>query len=422
MNRFMLGIILLFPLLAFGQVEVVEVESEGTGPTLAIAINEALMLAVEQHQGKKVGRASIMADTDLKIQASFGDNYFQSPTYMDLVYSKSSGAVSGYEILSKTEDEPGVWSVTLKAKLSRYQPDPSTKRTRIAVLDPRSDVGSYAISGRSIPASQIADALNQRLTNRLTQANKFAVLDRKFDSDASAERAMLQSGDAPLVETSRLGQQLGADYLLVSKVTNFRYSETMHETRATGRKYSTYGGKAALDYRLVNPATQQILSSDTVTTQLSPESSMTTSEVVSYLSDGLAAKVVDRVVNQIYPIMLLSSANGNLVFSQGQGQLSPGDRFKLYSYGDELIDPYTNESLGRTEQYRGIVEIVRVAPNFSYGRPADAGLEGSINLDVEQYVLRERIDLLNPGVESDQEIQELIEAKKKKKKSKEEEW
>jgi len=52
-----------------------------------------------------------------------------------------------------------------------------------------------------------------------------------------------------------------------------------------------------------------------------------------------------------------------------QEQANIGDRYEVYSVGEELIDPDTGESLGAIEERLGMIEIVRVKPKYAEAEP-----------------------------------------------------
>jgi curli biogenesis system outer membrane secretion channel CsgG len=370
--------------------ESVSVTAEGRGTTVAIAINDALMQCVEQVQGKRVDRVSIMADTDLKVQAGFGDNYFESPTYMDLVYSKSGGLVSGYKILSKQQLDNEDWEVKVEAQITKYVNDKSADRQRIALMPLRTEKSYFWISGRKVAAAEVVTGINQYLTSDLTQTEKFAVLDRQYLAESSIEKSLLTEDNAPIEELARLGQHLGADYILVGRIADFGYSVSEKTTRATGRKYRAGYGKAVVDYKLINSSTQQVHASDTVNANFSDQGGSAKIDAIMKLGKSLAADVSDQIQDQVFPIMLVAINQGEYVFGQGGSALKTGDNYNLYKFGNEIIDPYTNESLGRTESLVGVVEITRVTSKISYGRPVQLKEEVSENFLPKTYVLREK--------------------------------
>ena len=57
--------------------------------------------------------------------------------------------------------------------------------------------------------------------------------------------------------------------------------------------------------------------------------------------------------------------------NMGGEKIARGQRFSVYSLGEELIDPYTGESLGAEEEEIGVIEIVDVKPKFSTARMID---------------------------------------------------
>lgn len=370
--------------------DTISVIAEGRGTTVAIAINEALMQSVDQVQGKQVDRVSIMADTDLKIQASFGDNYFESPTYLDLVYSKSGGLIRGYKILSKQQLAEGIWEVKVEAQITKYVKDKAADRQRIAVMPMRTESQYFWISGRKVAAAEVVTGINQYLTSDLSQTRKFAVLDRQYLAESTDEQSLLSEGNAPIEELARLGQHLGADYILVGRIADFGYSISEKTTRATGRKYNVGSGKAVIDYKLINSSTQQVRASDTVKSSFSDQGGSAKIDAILKLGKAMAADISDQIHNQVFPVMLVAVNGDEYIFGQGGSALKAGDNYNLYKFGDEILDPYTNESLGQAESLVGVVEITRVTSNISYGKPVQLSEKVAEKFAPKAYVLREK--------------------------------
>jgi len=376
------------------------VTAEGRGTTIAIAINEALMQSVDQVQGKRVDRVSIMAETDLKIQAGFGDNYFESPTYMDLVYSKSGGLISSYKILSKQQVDEDTWQVRVEAQITKYAREEAADRQRIAVMPMRTESEYFWISGRKVAAEEVVTGINQYLTSDLSQTQKFAVLDRQYLAESSAEKSLLTEGNAPIEELARLGQHLGADYILVGRIADFGYSISEKTTKATGRKYNVGYAKAVIDYKLISAATQQVRASDTVTASFSDQGGSAKIDAILKLGKPLAADISDQIHNQVFPIMLVAVNGDEYVFGQGGSALKAGDNYNLYKLGGEILDPYTNESLGQSESLVGAVTITRVTSKISYGKAAQFNEQIADNFAPKAYVLREKTPVTQKKISS----------------------
>ena len=78
------------------------------------------------------------------------------------------------------------------------------------------------------------------------------------------------------------------------------------------------------------------------------------------------------IVNAIYPITVIHYQNNTLFLNRGAGGgVKLGDELQLFSVGEDLIDPDTNEKLGRAEFLIGNVKIIQVKPKSSTAQPID---------------------------------------------------
>ncbi|WP_377710142.1 CsgG/HfaB family protein [Paraburkholderia denitrificans] len=75
------------------------VEVTATGSTLQVAVNNAIRLAIEQVNGKRIDAASLQVATN----ASGGAADVSSPAYAEMIASATSGAVSHFQILSQKQ-------------------------------------------------------------------------------------------------------------------------------------------------------------------------------------------------------------------------------------------------------------------------------------------------------------------------------
>ncbi|MGF6609352.1 curli biogenesis system outer membrane secretion channel CsgG [Paraburkholderia sp. WSM4175] len=83
----------------FGGVTTQHVEVTATGPTQEAAVNNAIRLAIEQTNGKRIDSASVQVNTG----SSGKGTEVSSPAYAELVASATSGAVSHFQILSQRQ-------------------------------------------------------------------------------------------------------------------------------------------------------------------------------------------------------------------------------------------------------------------------------------------------------------------------------
>jgi hypothetical protein len=66
------------------------------------------------------------------------------------------------------------------------------------------------------------------------------------------------------------------------------------------------------------------------------------------------------IINAIYPIAILAVNTNTVTLGSGGDEIKVGQRYTVMGLGKNLIDPYTNESLGKEEIPLGEIEITDV--------------------------------------------------------------
>ena len=94
------------------------------------------------------------------------------------------------------------------------------------------------------------------------------------------------------------------------------------------------------------------------------------------MAKQVAAEMADQLVDTVFP-MLVIQTSGKLVFiNRGKGSgLTVGGILEIYRPGELLIDPYSKQVLGSTEELIGQVKITRINPKFTIGQIVQKGLK-----------------------------------------------
>ncbi len=384
----------------------VEVDSEGTGPSAQAAINQALANALAQEGGTDVAAATVTASLDVQTTArpaaagvqagSAGQPDFapvalrQAPTARPinagasgawsagLVAGESGGHVLRFQVLRTEPMLGGGFHAKVHAVLAIYRRNEEAGggRKRLAL-------GHFISDG----GGGLAQALYDQLVIDLTQTRRFAVLDRADSEDYAREIAFVQSNDAAPAERARAGQSLGADFILTGRLRTVaaRVTGTVAHTEQqtielTGEivSHTTPGtrhaiaGAANAEVELIEVATRQVLFADRCA-------------VVGTQVDALAQRITAALLDAIYPPRLIKADDPNdLVINEGSGTVRSGQRFRIMAEGGELFDPYSHESLGKSEHLAGVLEVGDVGPRTSHGRL----VSGSLPADGTGLVLR----------------------------------
>ncbi|MFH1371257.1 MAG: CsgG/HfaB family protein [Planctomycetota bacterium] len=359
---------------------------KGQGPTKDEAIKNGLFQAVAQAKGVKVGSGdysfgyrSASADinrTGTGKQVAFDAVSVQ--TAGTLQTTDIAGLVKTYEIIDEKKLDDGSYQVTLKVWVLDHLPVDKSARLRVAVMPIRTNWGSYIFAGLVMPADHLSDRLAQKLTTMLTQTNKFAVLDRQHISEYLHEQNVLFYS-APIEEQARIGEALGADFLLVGTVTEAGLRIERTATDAIANVTSTeYDADFAFDYSLIVAPSRQVKFSDTVRLHLETDevkklvkkwepSELDYDEIADNLLAKAATEVVNKLSDRLYPPRIASIAtDGSVIIDQGGDRFVTGTLLDVFKPDKQITDSDTKESLGQTEILVATVRIDKVAPNMSY--------------------------------------------------------
>jgi hypothetical protein len=196
-------------------------------------------------------------------------------------------------------------------------------------------------------ASQFAHNWMSATEEGLVQSRRFAMLDRSFTEATNNELSQYTNGQFSNAELARLGQKAGTDYLVTGELRTYAINDKSFVNPLTGDKVPRSSTSTEISLRIIDVATSQV-------------------KFAKSYGDSKAA-IID-VINAIYPMAIVSVSDGAVVIGAGGDQIKVGDKFRVISLGQELKDPYTNESLGRQETAVGEIEITDVESKMSQAR------------------------------------------------------
>jgi curli biogenesis system outer membrane secretion channel CsgG len=370
-------------------------QTKGQGVTRDQAIQSALYQAVAQAKGIAVssGRydfgfqsAGVGFDTqDMGRSISFDSVSVQAGGSTRL--TDIAGWVKTYEVIDEQKINDKNYEVTIKAWVYDYEDPEQTNRLKLAVMPIQTLYDSYSF-GSYVPSGvEMSLKLSQQLSAMLTQTNKFAVLDREYINEFAQNRNILISEDSPIEEKVRLGEVLGADYMIVGTISNARLQIKERLSRAIGRPIREYEVDYVFDYRLIVAPTRQVKLADTVNIALEEDQvkelvkewepeDLDYREMVDNLTARAAKQVVDSIIDRLYPIRIASkNIIGQIVINQGGKRISKGDILDVVVQGEEIFDFDTKESLGQPESQIATIKIEKVTPTISYASLIKGDLE-----------------------------------------------
>ena len=360
-----------------GSIERVAVKATGQGPTVQVAVDQAIRLAYEQVNGKAFEAATVSVDAGFKGQ--FGDSSIEasSSAYADVIVTQTQGAVSDFRLLSQSESD-GVVSVQIEASVEQFVKPESAGQLRVAFAPLRTDRSSFSVGGKSVSSADIAQQVTDTLSQAVLKSRRATVLDREFDADLQRELGRIDASNWQNSDRLRLGQQLAADFLVVGRLDRFDYTKHTRKLRSSDREIVSYSGGASLLVRVINVATGQVQISETFNVEL-PETkptslgqSINVDKIVTDLVAGISAPASRQVTLSLFPITIVDVDGEDVVLSQGGDLVEEGQLYEVVLRGKEIKDPQTGGVIGRIEKPCCTILVTTVTPEMSYGIVTDS--------------------------------------------------
>lgn len=368
------------------------VEAEGRGSSFNLAIYDALDEAIGRINGRSLETKQQIETIKKSTTHNHNSDYFLSKDFQKSVNTATKGIVDSYDVISKKQRDDGLYSVTLSVTVVKYV-SKNNNRKRIAVFPMRIGQGRFLIDGAPVNRDRIQRIMTQSLVSTLVQSRKFNVLDREYIAETVGEQSLALSSNVPVEEAARLGQELVADYIMVGTIEDLGYTEQKIKMQSSGRELTSRQGYVEFALRLVDVATRQIVYSDFVRLRVTGFDSIALSEGVDASIALIAANQVGRkIIDTIYPLVIVSVRGKSLTLGQGGSQIKEGDQFEIFKYGNRLTDPYTKEFLGREEIKVGSLEITRVNPKQSYAKLLESSLDIEKEFEPKKFICRVILD------------------------------
>ena len=211
------------------------------------------------------------------------------------------------------------------------------------------------------------------LETQMVKVGRFKIMERNRLDEILAEQGLQgEFSDAGTV------MKIGAvDYLVYGSITKFgtKKKEIATKSFATVKLIAEFG----IDLKVVDATNGEIRRAETIEVSLETGTGMATKGIQTgdALADPLAdvqrraAKQAAAVISEsIFPIEVITfREDSNLkccaYLNYGSALLSIGDRLKVVSLGEALIDETTGLDLGSTEKTIGVVEVTEALDKFS---------------------------------------------------------
>ncbi|MBI3368646.1 MAG: hypothetical protein HY021_09470 [Burkholderiales bacterium] len=358
-----------------GKLATEKVTANGYGSSASEAVAEAMRLAILQVNGASVDVATVNAKLGIDVTLNQTSASMRADVFGDAVRQRSGGVVQNFRVTELSEPllPKGKFKATIEANIAKFNAPASLNKVKVVVAPLRFDKPTLPMGDRAVPVGEVGAELRQRIVDALVNTGRFAVLDREFSPELQQELDMIAGGESPRAEMAKLSQAVSADLLWIGKINTLAYNRHARQLRTSDRELVSYSGGWSISQKLVNVATRQVVTSETLrgdapsTGPTTLGTGVDTRKILDFLTRELVDQVVATILNRTFPITVVAMEGPNVVLSQGGQAMRPGARYAMVVMGTELKDPQTGQSLGRMESPCCMLVIDRVTPHLSYG-------------------------------------------------------
>lgn len=267
-------------------------EATGSGPTQQQAIAEALLIAAQSVNGTSVSSRTGLAEEVNMVVSNNHWSYQGKSSPVFSVETQGTNAINRFQVLSVSGSGKN-YRAKVRAYVSKFQSSVADQHLRRIAVMPFQFAYSKTklVDGNDADdfVTEVADLIGTQLAN----SRQLSLVSRDYIDEMASENDFLRWDGAP-AEMARIGQKVGADYILVGRI---------NEAKAVqGRSF--YGAVPAeqqairLNWRVIEVNTGKVAAAGTVNQQqrqslgdLIHSSQSTTS------SDLLAQQVSNEVLS-----------------------------------------------------------------------------------------------------------------------------
>jgi hypothetical protein len=388
MRYLLLTLLLAFASWSQGAEKEVTVNASGFGETPRDATAQALVEASRQALGVNVTLdPTFRKQVGEWIISQNGNSTLARGNWSSRPEAKlpTLASLRGYRVLDTVKIEDSLWRADVEARVLTLDQGERANLSTLVVA-PFATSSATFHPGRDVPAAEVRARLQQELVSTTTAGGKLRVLDREFDQ-ATAEEQAVAAGSINPEEQVKRGQALGADFLLVGTINEFRLGEK--NQKFYGITFNTLEPRVSIDYRLIKPATREVLAAGTFNDRKLPETlkqafkdeeidpERDPESIDRILYPRVARGLTEEVMGTLFPMRILSVRDGKTVhINAGSGRLQEGDLLSVHEISKTVQDPDTNMSIRVRSPVLATVRVVQTQPQYTTAEVVTGSVRG----------------------------------------------
>lgn len=220
---------------------------------------------------------------------------------------------------------------------------------------------------------QVLETLDTTLSYQVSTSGKFEVVARK-DSLRSLlnEQEFDASGNVDPATAAQICKLAGAQYVVITTITDFAMGQENVEFKGIGVSANRESVRVSCMMQIYDATTGKLIESAPFRgreVNASGQGNQTDEGItLTRITDRLAADILNRVVDDIYPAKVVDKLGTQVTINRGDNTgIAVGQTWIVYGLGNEIVDPDTGKKLGRNEAEVGKIKISRITPKLAYG-------------------------------------------------------
>lgn len=248
------------------------------------------------------------------------------------------------------------------------------KRIAVFSFDDKTDHRWHWWTGQPV-----GEGMADMLVTSLVKTGKYVVIERQEMEQLLKEQALGMSGVVTPESAAQVGKVLGVELAVFGAVTEFGYSESdvggALKSRGLGLGVKTTKATVAVDVRLVNTSTAEIVQAENVRKEEAKKGISIDTQKFDFdnrdkFDESIVGKATRQAIDAIVGMIenaapkipwqaKVIKGDGPVFINAGsQAGINVDDEFVVYRPGEALIDPDTGLNLGATETLIGKIRVV----------------------------------------------------------------
>lgn len=228
-----------------------------------------------------------------------------------------------------------------------------------------------------------ADMFSRMIETTISSTGKFRVIERERLGKLEGEQTRARAGQVTTNRPGRVGGFEGADYLIYGSITSVSVGRKANigmsllgglvgPSSKAGPQCSNAVVTLSIDIKITDADTGEVKYVTRIDeTQKSAAVCDGTPQIDhALLFRSAADKISTALVTTIFPIQIAAvQGDGTIILNYGEGAVTSGRVMGVFTKGEVIIDPATQERIGDNEELIGLIQITDVTPRFSKAVP-----------------------------------------------------